>query len=164
MGKFYESDYALNKNSKDILYRSIDGTITRITLAIFLAESPTSTEEDFLLLKNYSDNMYRIEANKDRNEERTIEKIIQTSPKDSVAESVLENMITKEMSEEVQQAFKILLLSGALTDKQKKRFIAHFIYNLSYRQIAENEGVHFTSVQESILACSKKLKKILKTF
>ncbi len=164
MKKFYESDYARNKKSKDFVYHNVDGSITRVTLAMFLADSPTSTVEDFILLKNYSDNLYRIEANKDRNEERTIDKLVMKQSETMVAESELEKMIKKEMIADVNHAYKQLLLSGMLTEKQKKRFIAYTFHNLSYRQIAEKEGVHFTSVQESILACNTKLKKFLKSF
>ena len=52
-----------------------------------------------------------------------------------------------------------LLDSGELTEIQRRRFMQHFFQGLSYRQIAEHENVHFTSVQESIAAANAKLKK-----
>lgn len=62
--------------------------------------------------------------------------------------------------EEMKQAVKRLLEVGNITLVQKRRFYLHFYEGMSYRQIVKLDGVHFTSVQESIEACVKKLKKI----
>ncbi len=69
-------------------------------------------------------------------------------------------IIKKIEEEEMKQAVKKLLEVGNLTLIQKRRFYLHFYKGLSYREIAKLEGVHFTSVQESIEVCVKKLKKI----
>ena len=45
--------------------------------------------------------------------------------------------------------------------KQRERIIKHFFYGMSLRKIAETEQSHFTSVEESIQAGLKKLKKFL---
>ena len=48
------------------------------------------------------------------------------------------------------------------TAKQKRRFWMHFAESLTYREIAEKEGVTFRAVYESIQYAIKKLKKFFK--
>jgi DNA-directed RNA polymerase specialized sigma24 family protein len=55
------------------------------------------------------------------------------------------------------EAAKQLMDSGDLTEVQRRRFILHFFQGLSYRQITNREGVHFTSVHKSIEAATAKL-------
>lgn len=46
-----------------------------------------------------------------------------------------------------------------LSDKQKRRVIMYFFYNMTLKQISEKENVDFSSVKESIDSAIKKLKK-----
>ncbi|MDR0818701.1 MAG: RNA polymerase subunit sigma-24, partial [Oscillospiraceae bacterium] len=57
MKNYQNSDYALNKFSKGIVYRFTDG-IVEVTLADYLAENPGRTETDFRILKEASDENY----------------------------------------------------------------------------------------------------------
>ena len=52
-----------------------------------------------------------------------------------------------------------LFREGRMTEKQKRRFIQHYIYRLSLRQIAAAEAVHFTSVKENLKSVSDKLRR-----
>jgi len=68
-------------------------------------------------------------------------------------------LIHKSDMNKATEAAKRLLDSGDLTQVQRRRFLLHFLQGLSYRQIASCEGVHFTSVRESIEAATAKLQK-----
>ena len=48
-----------------------------------------------------------------------------------------------------------------LPEKQRTRLILYYFGELTYEQIAEMEGCKYQTVQESIYAALKKLKKIL---
>ena len=52
-----------------------------------------------------------------------------------------------------------LFREGRMTEKQKRRFIQHYIYGLSLRQIAVKESVYFTSVAESLKRATDKLQR-----
>ena len=52
-----------------------------------------------------------------------------------------------------------LFSEGKLTPKQKNRFIKHFFRRKSLREIAREEGVYFTSVNECIWRAVEKLRK-----
>ena len=51
-----------------------------------------------------------------------------------------------------------------LTGKEQKRIILYYYTNLTYRQIADYENSHFTSVRESINKGKIKLQKYLNKF
>jgi len=57
MKNYRDSDYALNKFSEGIIYRSED-RIVKITLDNYLAENPGKMAQDFLELKALSDEIY----------------------------------------------------------------------------------------------------------
>ena len=46
-----------------------------------------------------------------------------------------------------------------LSETQKRRIIKYFFYNQSFEKIADEEGVDFTSVRESVNSAIKKLRK-----
>ena len=57
MQNYRKSDYAINKNSPNIVYR-FHNEIIEITLEDFLKENPDKTEHDFAELKALSDQIY----------------------------------------------------------------------------------------------------------
>ena len=57
MRNYKDSDYALNRYSKGIVYKFADG-IVEITLEDYLRDNPDKTEEDFAELKAMSDEIY----------------------------------------------------------------------------------------------------------
>lgn len=57
MKNYRDSDYALNKHSKSIMYRFTD-KIVEVTLADYLEENLGKTAEDFRRLKEFSDKDY----------------------------------------------------------------------------------------------------------
>ena len=57
MPKYQNSDYAVNKNAKGIVYRFANRTV-EVTLEDYLRENPDKTEADFAELKAMSDSDY----------------------------------------------------------------------------------------------------------
>jgi hypothetical protein len=57
MKNFKDSDYAVNKNAKGIVYRFADQTV-EVTLEDYLRENPGKTAADFAALKALSDEDY----------------------------------------------------------------------------------------------------------
>ena len=57
MRDYRKSDYAINKNSPNIVYRFHD-EIVEVSLEDYLKENPDKTEQDFAELKALSDEIY----------------------------------------------------------------------------------------------------------
>lgn len=51
---------------------------------------------------------------------------------------------------------------GQLPETQRRRLVLYYFAGLTYAQIADKEGCKYQTVQESIYAALKKLKKLLK--
>lgn len=162
MKNYKENDYALNKFSEGIVYRFAD-RILEITMSDYLAENPNKTERDFLELKALSDEIYhQQDVNKNRTSRLDISINALEESKLPATMSPDTELIHKSDTKKAVKAAKELLQSGDLTETQRRRFILHFYEGLSYRQIAGREGVHFTSVHESIEVATAKLKKHFK--
>lgn len=159
MKNYKDSDYALNKFSEGIVYRFAD-RIVEITLEDYLTENPGKTAEDFLELKALSDEIYHQQVIDDNRTSRLDVSITGLEEVGALATAPLDTeLINKSDSKNAMEATKRLLDSGDLTEVQRRRFLLHFFQGLSYRQIASREGVHFTSVHESIEAATIKLQK-----
>lgn len=159
MRKYQDSDYAVNKFSPNIVYRFADGTV-EITLEDYLRDNPGKTEQDFAELKALSDEIYYIQDRDDTRygkRKNTLGSIEESARFATAAPDV--ELIQNNDEQNALAAAMQLLDSGELTEIQRRRFVLHFLHGLSYRQIAKQENVHFTSVQESIEAASTKLKK-----
>lgn len=164
MRNYQESDYALNKLSPNIVYRFTDGTVA-VTLEDYLSSNPGKTEQDFAELKALSDEMYYTQDRDDTRygkRKRTVNEVLETERFSSPAPDV--ELIEKGDKKSAMVAAEQLLDSGDLTKVQRRRFILHFFEGLSLRQIAEQEDVHFTSVDESVAVAKQKLKKYFKNF
>lgn len=159
MKNYKDSDYALNKFSEGIVYRFAD-RIVEITLKDYLAENPDKTVEDFLELKAMSDEIYHQQVIDENRTSRLDVSIDGMEETEALATASLDvELIHKKDTEKAIKAARQLLDSGGLTEVQRRRFLLHFFQGLSYRQIASREGVHFTSVHESIEAATAKLQK-----
>jgi DNA-directed RNA polymerase specialized sigma24 family protein len=53
------------------------------------------------------------------------------------------------------------LALNKLTEVQRRRYVMYHAHGKSYREIAEAEKVHFTTVEESILSAEKCIQKLL---
>lgn len=164
MENYKDMDYALNKNSKGIVYKFVDGII-ETTLADYLYENPEKTEKDFANLKALSDEIY---YEQDRRQNRTTYRDISIHCL-KYTEKILFNLINNDEEQENQRktdkeralkAARKLIYSGNLTKIQKRRFLLYFFKGLSIRQIARKEGVHQRAVWDSLYWARKKLRKI----
>lgn len=159
MRKYEDSDYAVNKFSPNIVYRFADGTV-EVTLQDYLRDNPGKTEQDFAELKALSDEIYYIQDRNDTRYGKRKNTLGSIEESELFATAALDVMLIQNNDERNAIAAAMLLLeSGDLTEIQRRRFMLHFFQGLSYRQIAQHENVHFTSVQESIEAANAKLKK-----
>lgn len=159
MKNYRESDYALNKYSEGIVYRFTD-KIVEITMEDFLRENPDKTEQDFQELKAVSDELYleqvRLETAQG-NKKISLNSLEETE--NCAACPLDEEYIESEERQRVMRAVDKLFTEGRMTEKQKRRFVQHYILGLSLRQIAAIESVHFTSVDESRKRAADKLKQ-----
>ncbi len=167
MKDYRNTDYALNKHSKGIVYKFADGII-ETTLTDYLRENPEKTEEDFDRLKKLSDEIY---YQQDRHQNRTsrldvsiycLEQADYISMLHLVADAERKNERSREQ-EQALIAAKRLLDSRKLTDTQKHRFYLYFFEGLSTRQIALQDEVHQRAVWDSLRWAIKKLKKYFKS-
>ena len=159
MSDYRNSDYALNKFSEGIVYR-FSGEIRVVTMEDYLRENPDKSKEDFEKLKALSDQIYLEELREENtHRKRTVsmdklEKVISDS-----GPSMEDRYIKVEDQRCVKIAVIKLFSEGKLTPKQKNRFIKHFFRRKSLREIAREEGVYFTSVNECIWRAVEKLRK-----
>lgn len=72
------------------------------------------------------------------------------------AESVEETVLRSIEYEHLHRAI------SELSETQRRRLVLYYFEGLTYEQIAKKEGCKYQTVQESIYAALKKLKKLLK--
>ena len=164
MKNYAESDYAVNKNAGGIVYRFADQTV-EVTIDDYLKENPGKTAADFAELKALSDADY---YESDRSGYRQSWKNVPFDGLDNTttfaAPSTEDEYIDKaEMFTESER--RGVLAKGAfskLTETQRRRYVMYHVQGMTYREIADLEQAHFTSIEESILAADKKIKKFLK--
>jgi DNA-directed RNA polymerase specialized sigma24 family protein len=165
MRNYQDSDYAVNKKSKRIVYRFADQTI-EIALEDYLQENPDKTESDFAELKKLSDSDY---LNQDRNNYRQTWKNIPIhgledtkscavpSPEDEIIEKAEQAAKKHHRRKLAKQAL------DTLTDVQRRRYLMYHIKGLSSWKIAEIENVNQSKIMKSLTAAEKKIKKVLKS-
>ncbi|WP_242957067.1 hypothetical protein [Flavonifractor sp. An82] len=160
---YRKSDYAINKNSPNIVYR-LHNEIIEITLEDYLKENPDKTEHDFAELKALSDQIY---YEQDRAESAQTRKDVSIHGLEET-----EHCATRALDEEWEErvvdiqnrkyawkALEQLFTVGALTEVQKRRFRLHVFQGLSTRQIGRMEGTSHQAVAKSINLAIAKLKK-----
>ena len=145
MKNYTDSDYALNKYSKGIVYRFADG-IVEITLADYLAENPDKTEDDFRELKELSDGIYLEQAQsgnartkKDSHYDEADETLLCKSP--SPEDILISEIDAYEESKRRQKRLAIMNRAlDKLTELQRRRYCLHHVDGKTTREIAEIEG------------------------
>ena len=160
MRRFQNTDYVRNKYSKGILYKVSDGYI-EVTLEDYIKENPDKTEEDFMELKQISDAIYYEQDQEEASYARRKEEVEVEEIMDEEVSSLDISLIEQEEKEEMTKAVKQLLNNKDLTFIQRRRFYLHFFEGMSYREIAKQEGIYYTSVRDSIQLAIKKIKKYI---
>ena len=161
-GKFYKSNYALNRNKKAIVYKNADGTILEITFEKIAAGNPNETEDDFAKLKEFSDQLYLEEQRGDVTYHRyakvAIDEIDDIS---EFATESFENELLNSLEDESLGKNIRNYIDEKLTEVQRRRFLM-FLNGITTVKIAEIEGCNQNAVWESIQGARKKLKKFVK--
>lgn len=166
MKNFTDSSFALNKYSEGIVYKFADGVV-EVTLELYLSENPDKTEQDFLALKELSDEIY---FEQDREENAQTKKNLSLTgledTRDVSVPSLDDYYISAIDAQEKERKRDELLITVAnvldkLTANQRRRYLMHYVEGLTVRKIAEIEGVSHVAVVYSIEAAEKKINKIL---
>ena len=160
---YRKSDYAINKNSPNIVYR-FHNEIIEITLEDYLEENPDKTEHDFAELKAQSDQIYyeqdRAESAETRKDDSLTgleeSKVCATRPLDEEWEEKLTEFRNRLCA---RKAFEQLFEADVLTEIQKRRFCLYIFRGLSTRQIGRLEGTSHQAVAKSLNLAIEKLKK-----
>lgn len=163
MKNYRDSYYAANKYASGIVYRFSNQTV-EVTLEDYLRENPDKTETDFKELKALSDEDYK---NRDREEYRLTYKNVSihgldetdaccvSSPEEILIDELEQKAEKEHMRRQMYQAL------STLTEVQLRRYLMHFVDELSTWKIAEIEGVNQSKIMKSISAAEKKIKKYL---
>lgn len=162
MSNYKKSNYAINKVRKGIVYRNADGSILEVTFEKIAAENPAFTIEDFEKLKQLSDELYHEEEKADNLQAHYIKASLdEYSPdKQPGTASLEEELFLKEDEALYIKKFQEII-DTLLTPVQKRRLFLNCLKKMSVREIAKDEGVHYTVIAESIRAAKKKIKKFL---
>jgi len=165
MKNYRDSDYAVNKNAKGIVYRFADQTV-EISLEDYMRENPTKTAADFEALKAMSDEDY-YETDRSGYRQTWKNTSFNTLDEDETVTfavpSVEDTVIEQDEAEEAfanRQSLAARALDK-LTEIQRRRYLLYHIKGLSTWQIAEREGANQKSIHESLQAAEKKIKKVL---
>lgn len=125
MKNYRDSDYAVNKFSKGVVYRFDNETI-EITLEDYLRDNPNKTEEDFLRLKDISDEIFLEEIRLETAQGRKLVSIqnLENNPACAIP-PVDEQYIQQEKREQDKRKMDKLFRVAGLTEKQKRRLYLH---------------------------------------
>lgn len=157
MKNYRETDYALNKNRKGIVYRNPDGSTLEITFEKIAEGNPEFTYEDFMKLKAFSDQIYLKQAKAENNHSYYVKGSF-----DEVSDSVwlstpsLEELFFCERKELPTMEEVKVATEKCLTKVQKRRF-SLYLEGMTTVKIAEIEGCNQNAVWKSIQQSTKKL-------
>ena len=162
MSNFNKSDYAANKYSDSIVYKSVTGAY-ELTEEQFLRENPSETPQTYRRWKIWSNHNYLEMLRKD------IEERKHTVPWDELEDTLLvcaaisEDEAFKEVERQnnptptIKEAYDIL--NSCLTEIQKRRFLLFILERKNEREIALLEGVNQSSVSRSLIAAQKRINR-----
>ena len=162
MSNFNKSDYAANKYSDSIVYKSVTGAY-ELTEEQFLRENPSETPQAYQRWKIWSNHNYLDMLRKD------IEERKHTVPWDELEDTLLvcaaisEDEAFKEVERQndptptLKEAYGIL--NSCLTEIQKRRFLLFILERKNEREIALLEGVNQSSVSRSLIVAQKRINR-----
>lgn len=160
-GKYYKSNYALNRNKKAIVYQNADGTILEITFEKIAAGNPNFTQEDFERLKEFSDQLYLEEQRGDVTYNKHVKGCVDEMEDSSwLATDSFEKELLDKLEDESLEKIMRDYMAEKFTEVQRRRFLM-YLNGISTVKIAEIEGCNQNAVWKSIELAKRKLKKIL---
>jgi len=160
---YKDSDYALNRYNEGIVYRFADVTVV-VTLADYLADNPDKTEEDFQMLKEFSDADYRKQDRVDNATNKRNVSITELAETLACSEPSAEYAVigVSEETERIEERLKLAKGAlDALTEVQRRRYILHRAHGLTTREIAAIECVNQSKIMKSLDAAKNKISKFL---
>ena len=165
MKNYTDSDYALNKFSKGIVYKFAD-EIIEVTLEIYLSENPDKTVEDFVELKTLSDDIYLQQVRDENAQTKKNIPLSMVEESDAVTTPSLEDEYFDALDKENAPTFDdcLEILESCLTPIQRRRYLMFHFENKTEKEIAEIENTTQQAINKSIMAANKRLKKVLKNF
>jgi RNA polymerase sigma factor (sigma-70 family) len=161
MNNYKESDYAKNKLSQNIVYQTSNGTF-EITIKQYLQENPSRDEEDFRKLKDFSDEVYRQQAKEEHTQTNRNARFDENIESGFFYFPSPEEILIAREERMMEQKFIDELLF-VLTPSQRKRLLLHTVEGLSYKEIAEQEGISPSAIRNSIVVAKSKLRDRLWT-
>lgn len=165
MKNYMDSDYAANKYNGGIVYRFADGNRLTVTLESYLTSMPGKTEADFAALKQVSDAIYLDQVRAENAQTKKNVSIHALEDGNHFGGVPLEEDLLDTLDREAAaKAFAAMLADGALTKTQERRFRLHVFEGLTFRGIAESEGVAIRAVQKSVAYAADRLKKYFGKF
>jgi len=161
MKNYRDSDYAVNKFAKGIVYHFADQTL-EVTLTDYLNENPQKKEADFTELKALSDEMFLEQV---RSDNAISQKTVSFTALENTAICAVPSaeILIVQAERKTERENIALAVLDKLTEVQRRRYILHNAKGLTMREIGEMEGVAHPSVVESLLAAEKKISKFLKS-
>ena len=157
MYEYWRSDYAINVKSSGIVYRSVTGEITEVSIDVFLSSDTKLTNYDFYKIKEFSDEDYHLTNNLERREEshclNYYEEAFNNITVDSLDDIITERLYNQEKIRKINYVFQ-----HELSSIQKRRLL-YSMQGLSTRQIARIECVDQKAIVKSLCAARKKIKK-----
>ncbi len=161
MKDFYNSDYSINKNSENIVYRFLDGTVVEITKESLMSEKPKDEEMTFKYWKELSDDNLRIIDNKNCVEskhtlsmgglERTT--FSQTETLEDSLERIYEQSV---ISKAFNKAKKKFFSDENISEIAKRRFKLYIFDRIPVETISEKEKVKRGTIYSSLEIASRK--------
>lgn len=162
MSNFNKSDYAANKYSDSIVYKSVTGAY-ELTEEQFLRENPSETPQAYQRWKIWSNHNYLDMLRKDIEERKHTVPWNELEDTLLVCAAISEDEAFKEVERQnnptptIKEAYDIL--NSCLTEIQKRRFLLFILERKNEREIALLEGVNQSSVSRSLIAAQKRINR-----
>lgn len=162
MSNFNKSDYAANKYSDSIVYKSVTGAY-ELTEEQFLRENPSETPQTYRRWKIWSNHNYLKMLRKDIEERKHTVPWNELEDTLLVCAAISEDESFKEVERQnnptptIKEAYDIL--NSCLTEIQKRRFLLFILERKNEREIALLEGVNQSSVSRSLIAAQKRINR-----
>ena len=139
MKQFHRTSYAKNKDSENIVYRSVTGDYS-ISQEAFLDSDPALRAEDYAFFKRWSDENYRAEDSRDAKEARRVLPLEHIS---ALSAPAGEEENGSDYIRSLENAQRILN-AAALTPVQKRRqLVLHFRADLRFRSCISQCGLSY---------------------
>lgn len=163
MKDFYNNDYAVNRGSKSLVYRSHTNQY-EVSQEQYLAEQKEDTAEDFEYWREVSLSLHKEIYDADR---KYAEKIVSLELIEDNLQFDLQlvKSIDGEANNSVDESLVIAKkvkhqLLSKLKKNQRRRFVLHYEHGLNYTEIARIENVSVESISKGIKKINKKFLKM----